>query len=363
MALQESIAPSAGNAAFLVAYPLNTAGPAAPIDVTGAFSMMYWMNASSIADTSGGGQIASSMVGAYNGTVVSGTTTTTAGMQMGLNQGGTGPTNPGTLCCWEWGGTNVGVSNGISSAGTVAATFVVTGSIAPLAGTSYGLMTVTAVTSGTIVVGQGCSGTNVANGTQVRAQLTGTAGGIGTYVVSPSQTAASGTINGLYITPVNTWVHFAYTCTASSNGVGTPGTQTFNIYVNGLLNNTLSNANMSVAGVPTMIYLNGYPQTAANAGYESNTTQIDDVRLYNRQLSAAEIQTIYQSAGARDGDVYGLVASYNFNELPVGNSVVSCRDFSGNGNTQTLNEVGTGYTIPAYIVDIVSNADTCPPLG
>ncbi len=353
MALQETIAASAGNAAFLVAYPLNLAGPVPPVDVTAAFSMMFWMNASSIATTSGGAQTASSMVGAYNGTVVSGTTTTTTGMQMGLNQEGT---PAGTMCCWEWGGINLVTSNGMGLTGTAAPTFVVTGSI------SVQILTVTAVTSGTITAGAGCSGTNVANGTQIIQQLSGTVGGTGTYQVNISQTAASGTVNGQYIAPINTWVHFAFTCTTSTGGVGTPGTQTFNMYINGLLNSTNTNTNEDVAGVPTMIYLNGYPQTVANAGFESNTTAIDDVMLFNRQLTAAEIQTIYASTGMRDGETYGLVARYKFNELPAGNSVVSCRDHSGNGNTQTLYTAGAGYTLPAYIVDAISNNDTRPPL-
>ena len=360
MALQETIAASSGNAAFLSAYPLNTAGIANPVDVTAGFTMMFWMNAGSIAATSGGGGTASSMVGVYNGSNQQQGAATTTGMQMGMNQGGTGATAPGTLCCWTWGGANLIVSNGIGLTGTIANNFVVTGSIAPLAGTSFGTLTVTAVTSGTIAVGQGLSGTNVANGTQVVAFGTGT-GGTGTYIVSPSQTAASGTVNGRYIAPVNTWVHYAYTCTTSTNGAGVVGPQTHSIYINGILNNALTNSAQANAGVPTMVYLNGYPVVAGSTGAESNTTAIDDVYLFNRTLSAAEIQTIYNSYGMRDGIVNGCVAKYNFNELNAGSTVVNCRDFSGNGNTLNLITAGTG-TAPTYIVDY-AHEDTRPPQG
>jgi hypothetical protein len=65
---------------------------------------------------------------------------------------------------------------------------VVTGSIA---GTT---LTVTAVTSGALVVGQTISGTGIVDNTVVTAFGTGT-GGIGTYTVSKSQTAASTTIS------------------------------------------------------------------------------------------------------------------------------------------------------------------------
>ena len=66
---------------------------------------------------------------------------------------------------------------------------VVTGSIA---GT---VLTVTAVTSGTLAVGQIITGTNVLPGTRITALGTGT-GGTGTYTVSQSQTVASTTITG-----------------------------------------------------------------------------------------------------------------------------------------------------------------------
>lgn len=60
-------------------------------------------------------------------------------------------------------------------------------------------MTVTAVGSGSIHVGQIITGANVAAGTTVTAFLTGT-GGTGTYTVSTSQTAASATVTGAWQT-------------------------------------------------------------------------------------------------------------------------------------------------------------------
>jgi hypothetical protein len=65
---------------------------------------------------------------------------------------------------------------------------VVTGSITTTT------LTVSAVTSGTLAAGQTISGTNVTAGTQILAQLTGTAGGVGTYTVSVSQSVTSTTI-------------------------------------------------------------------------------------------------------------------------------------------------------------------------
>jgi hypothetical protein len=74
-----------------------------------------------------------------------------------------------------------------------AATASVTGSIAG------DVLTVTAVGSGTLVPDGTLSGTGVASGTMIVAQTSGTTGGIGSYTVSiPEQTVASTTISETY---------------------------------------------------------------------------------------------------------------------------------------------------------------------
>ena len=80
-----------------------------------------------------------------------------------------------------------------STTGAIAAsTFSTTGSIADT------IMTITAVGSGTVVAGATISGTNVVTGTKVVSQISGTTGGIGTYRVTIPQTVASTTISGTY---------------------------------------------------------------------------------------------------------------------------------------------------------------------
>lgn len=69
----------------------------------------------------------------------------------------------------------------------------VTGSI------SGDLLTVTAVGSGNLRVGATLSGTGVASGTKITSQVSGTTGGVGTYRVSiPEQNVASTTITAAY---------------------------------------------------------------------------------------------------------------------------------------------------------------------
>lgn len=80
-----------------------------------------------------------------------------------------------------------------SASSIAASTSSVTGSI------SGNVLDVTAVGSGAVYPGTTISGTDVASGTQIVEQLTGTPGGIGTYSVSiPEQNAASTTISGAY---------------------------------------------------------------------------------------------------------------------------------------------------------------------
>jgi hypothetical protein len=63
----------------------------------------------------------------------------------------------------------------------------------PGAGT---VLTVTAVTSGTILTGMTLTGTGITAGTRIVAQVSGTTGGVGVYTVDTSQEVGSITING-----------------------------------------------------------------------------------------------------------------------------------------------------------------------
>jgi hypothetical protein len=88
---------------------------------------------------------------------------------------------------------NAAAPNEASVTGSIAAgSSVFTGSVA-----GY-VLTVTSVTSGSIVLGGALGGTGVAASTLITSQLSGSVGGIGTYAVSVPQTLASGTLNESY---------------------------------------------------------------------------------------------------------------------------------------------------------------------
>jgi len=72
---------------------------------------------------------------------------------------------------------------------------------------------------------------------------------------------------------------------------------------------------------------------------------LDDVRIYNRRLSAAEIQTIYASRGT-DGIISSLVSRWQFDELEAGATATGAstlKDIGPNGNHGTPNNSPT-YT-------------------
>ena len=84
-------------------------------------------------------------------------------------------------------------ANDASFTGAIAAaTFSVTGSILA------NQLVVTAVASGVVVPGATISGSGVASGTTIVGQLSGTPGGIGTYIVTGNQSIGSETISGAY---------------------------------------------------------------------------------------------------------------------------------------------------------------------
>lgn len=89
--------------------------------------------------------------------------------------------------------------------GTIPSSATVTGSIGPQTNAFTGsisgnVLTVTAVSAGTLVAGTTLTGTaGVATSTKIVGQLSGTTGSTGTYLVSiPNQTVLSGPITGAY---------------------------------------------------------------------------------------------------------------------------------------------------------------------
>lgn len=124
---------------------------------------------------------------------------------------------------------------------------------------------------------------------------------------------------------INTWYHYATTWDSTSQ-------QTL-IYINGALSSTTS-----VPGTRLLTSTSSAQMdVGANLGLAgANPSQelvgsIDDVRMYNRKLSAAEISTIYATHG-KDDIVDNLFFKYPMNEQYNTASVVvgNIKDHSSN---------------------------------
>jgi hypothetical protein len=145
-----------------------------------------------------------------SGTLAVGQLVTIAGLPEGtyIASEGSGTGGDGTYNLANVNGTTIpAVSSGtVTTYGPQATQFTVgsavdagfsaTGSIAPDATGQAGVLTVSAVGSGAIAVGDWITGTGIPATTQILSQLTGTAGGDGTYQVSYTGTVSSTTIKG-----------------------------------------------------------------------------------------------------------------------------------------------------------------------
>jgi len=111
-------------------------------------------------------------------------------------------------------------------------------------------------------------------------------GGASTPPAGYVRTSAAGpdrTVQALTRLPLNAWSHIAVTYTTQA----APNTSSLRFYVNGVLVNTVTNAinqNILVGNNPLRI---GNSNALISEGFNG---LIDEVRVYNRALSAAEIQ-------------------------------------------------------------------------
>jgi len=95
------------------------------------------------------------------------------------------------------GSVSVGAT-GTPPAGAVTTASIAAGTGSVTASIAGSILDVTAVGSGSIRPGAILSGSGVTSGTRVTAQLDGTAGGVGTYLVTPAQTTASTTVSATF---------------------------------------------------------------------------------------------------------------------------------------------------------------------
>lgn len=113
---------------------------------------------------------------------------------------------------------------------------------------------------------------------------------------------------------------------SSSGTVSATGFTSPSIYVNGVLNGTITASvwNHVAVTTGTAISASAFEAGRANGSYLTNTGKLDEVRVYNRALSPAEVASLYSFAP-------GPVGWWKMDEnTGTGTGVV--KDSSGNGN-------------------------------
>jgi hypothetical protein len=167
---------------------------------------------------------------------------------------------------------------------------------------------------------------------------------------TPTTGLQIGTRNGAG--DVAIWTYGGTVLVTSANAVMTPysnkyamvtytydGT-THRLYLNGVLLNT--GTVTQLPGTFTQIFINGYPPTG-NAN-ETAAYSLDTYGYYDRDLSADELITIYNSAGTRNGIFFGEIVRYEFDELAEGATATAAVDLSGHNNPMLYSGTGTAIT-------------------
>lgn len=146
---------------------------------------------------------------------------------------------------------------------------------------------------------------------------------IGTKIAASStiQVYFNGTNNfDITSVPLNQWVHIRVTHSGS----------TIFSYINGVQTNTTSGSLISNTGTKSI----GYDVGRNNYPFKGS---IDDIRIYNRALSAGEIEVLYNAKRKRIGGsvANGLVAHYEMDGGEIGAAASTIIDVSGNSNHGT----------------------------
>ncbi|GAA4352150.1 hypothetical protein GCM10023185_11540 [Hymenobacter saemangeumensis] len=151
---------------------------------------------------------------------------------------------------------------------------------------------------------------------------------------------------GVSVLPVGTWSHVA----ATYDGT------TLRLYVNGVLEATKSQAGnpFNTTGTTLRIGRRSLPQDG-----EYLNGRVDEVRVWNRQLTAAEITQ--SAARTNPTSLAGLVARYAMSE----GSGTTTADFMGNGTAATLFNAptwltpGVAYSTPMTVLTVAdANGNT-----
>lgn len=133
--------------------------------------------------------------------------------------------------------------------------------------------------------------------------------------------------------PVNTWTHIGATHNSSSNE--------FKIFING----QADTSSIVASAAPTTNVDSLY------VGFSGASTpfngQIDELRLWNRELTSQEVNQNFRTSLSASSGVYsGLILSMPFQKESSAGTKFTARDFSGNennGNVRNVNAIDQSF--------------------
>ena len=180
----------------------------------------------------------------------------------------------------------------------------------------------------------------------------------GTLFFSPTGWFAHGYLNPSYVLPADTWTHVAATY---------DGTNTV-IYINGV--STYTKTETTQGTIPQNNFELGIGTDYGVPSY-SFDGQMDEVRIWNRAISAQEVTDHINCEIT--GAMNGLVANYHFNQGVAGGdntnpAVNTLIDDSGNGNNGTLTNFALTGTASNWVAtggvtsgNSCGNSNACDP--
>jgi hypothetical protein len=256
--------------------------------------------------------------------------------------------------------------------GSIAAgTASVTGSI------SGNVLTVSAVASGVLVAGAVIAGTGVTSGTQIDAQLSGVTGGVGTYAVSKSQVVASVTITATYGTLTVTAVasgtlsigqtvaggatSAGTQITALGTGAGLTGTYIVN------LTQTVASGSLTASGSALAVTYDsvsgGLVITSGSRGAQSTIAYATNAIATSLLLTSASGAILSQGAAAATPGTFMASLTNSFTNFISFTTTFDPDGSAAGGNVQKQNFAGWVNGTNDLYAYICFDADPSPTLN
>lgn len=143
--------------------------------------------------------------------------------------------------------------------------------------------------------------------------------------------------------PTNEWTHVSFTVNNTS----------LNLYINGVLDKSEEISSTYTNSTPSTSYLGWFRDYSPQYGFDG---LIDEVRIYNRTLSTAEVADLYNWAP-------GPVGYWKFEETPGSSTVIDSSGYNKNGTPYNLSSSSWVTGKFGKALRLIENSDQYVNLG